>query len=107
MLEKQKPLAEVCKDKNLPGLTAVYEYRKANFEFNQKYLDTLDSLPFPVQAQAQNLSSRFYDTINKLYHEEGLSQREIAFKLGVSRRTVNFHLNSKISRFKKALRNAK
>ena len=69
--------------------------------FGQKYLDTVNSLPFPVQAQIQDLSSRFYDTIKRLYHEEGLSQREIAFKLGVSRRTVNFHLNCKNSRLER------
>ena len=97
MLENQISLAEVCKAGDLPGLTAVYEYRKTNSEFNQKYLDTFNSLPFPVQAQAQGLSYRFYDTIKRLYHEEGLPQREIAFKLGVSRRTVNLHLNHKIS----------
>ena len=95
MSEQKKTLAEVCKDKDLPGLTSVYRYMKINPEFNRKYIDTFNSLPYSVQARAQNLSPQFYQDVKRLY-DEVFSQPEIASMFGVARQTVNIHINSKL-----------
>ena len=91
MLEKQKTLDELGNEKDLPGLTAVYEYSKLNPQFRQELLDTYHALPYCVQARAKMLSKQFNHDAKRL-RQQGLLLREIGSELGVSTRTVIRHL---------------
>jgi len=99
MTEQQRILGEVCRDKDLPGYTAIHKYRKRNPWFYQRLVDTFNALPYSVQARAQKLSPQFREDVKRLV-KAGWSEREIASKLGVTSQDVNHRLNRKIAKLK-------
>ncbi len=83
MRSRQKPLREVCKDKDLPSLFSWYIYKKKHPEIVERYLQVLWSLPIHVQMKTRTLSPKLLGRVQRM-HSGGMNRREIADELGVN-----------------------
>ena len=88
---------EICKGPDMPSLFTWYKYRRENSDYDKRFKQILESLPYSLQAKSRSLGRRFEQEAKKLY-EQGLSECQIAKELGVSHNTVNRHLKKLIAR---------
>ena len=82
--------AEVSADDDMPKGTCVRDRKNTDEDFAGRYLETLEALPFAVQAKAESLGVRFDEECRRL-RGKGLYYHEIATELGVSTMTVHRH----------------
>lgn len=81
---------EVCADPDMPGEYAVYEYMRKNPDFRTRFNNIFQSLPFHVQARAENLGETFRDALKRLL-DSGFNQKQCAKILGVQEMTISRH----------------
>ncbi len=82
---------QVCASSDVPGFSTWQKYLLANSEYQKRYKELIDSMPFPFQATCYSLGKRFEKEVNKLY-QQGQTSTEISEMLEVSRATVDNHL---------------
>lgn len=80
--------SEVAADEDMPGRTWFYAYRRDHAEFDTRYRDAVEALPFAVQAKMGSLGQRFKAAVRNLF-EQGLSDHAIARDLGVTAMSCN------------------
>ena len=79
---------EVGQDVDMPSHITWDRYRKANYNYNQRYEEIWDKLPFQMQVKHHKTGNRFYKELNQL-NQQGLSHSEIAEMFGVRKQTVS------------------
>ena len=82
-----RTVRDVGKDRDMPGQTLFFRYMKANPEFSEKFIATLDALPYPFQAQIGVLGKSFQRDVVQL-RQQGLTWPEIGLRLGVHKTTA-------------------
>ncbi len=86
--ERCRPLGEVCKDSDLPGIKAWDTFVKRHPEFNEKLREAYYSLPYSFQSRVHHLSPRFRMDCERL-RVDGMSIADIGKALKVSRHAVD------------------
>lgn len=87
MRVQDRPPSSVCLDDDMPGLTQMHDFKRANPSYAEALERVWESLSFPVQSKAEHLGKRFKFVATQL-RGEGFSAREIAIKLGVHKQTI-------------------
>jgi len=82
-----RTVTDVGNDKDMPDRVLFYRYIKANPEFREKFIATLDALPYPFQAQIGKTGKSFQRDVVHL-RQQGLTWIEIGQRLGVHKYTV-------------------
>ncbi len=87
MRSQQRTLPDVCKDPDLPSQWLWIIFKKENLEMEEKYRQTVYSLPYHVQLKTFTLSPEFLDTCQSM-RSRGMSFMEIASELGIKKSAV-------------------
>jgi hypothetical protein len=82
-----RTVADVGNDKDMPDKVLFYRYIKAHPEFKEKFIATLDTLPYPFQAQMGKTGKSFQRDVVSL-RQQGLTWIEIGQRLGVRKHAV-------------------
>lgn len=92
-----RTITEVGKDKDMPCRELFDEHKREYPEFNKKFLEVWEALPFDIQVRGQKTSKRFKREVVKL-RDEGHSWPEIGRLMGVKEgtpRSTWFRLKTK------------
>lgn len=81
-----RTITEVGKDKDMPCRELFDEFKRENPDFDKKFWDVWEALPFDVQVRGQKTGKRFKIAIVKLRHA-GKTWPEIAKELNVNAST--------------------
>lgn len=88
ILTGSMPPKEVLKLNGMPRASALRQKVRTDAAFRAKYAAAVESLPFEVQAKHHILDERFKAEVIRLF-QEGLSDKEIGARLGVTAMTCN------------------
>lgn len=82
---------DVCNDEDMPGTSWLYQQMKDDPALKTRYRETVEALPYPVQAKMTSLGQRFMADVRRLRSpaEGRLSDEKIAQALGVTAMPVN------------------
>src|SRR5690606_31213954 len=86
--EEVRTSKDVCRDIDVPTYITWLSYRNEHPDYNRRYKDIMETMPFSLQRQCHGLGERLKEEVLKLY-EEGLSQKQIAYKLELSKGTIH------------------
>jgi hypothetical protein len=79
---------DVHTDEDMPSFNAFYRLMVKYPDLRERYHDTIEALPFAVQAEMTMLGERFERELRVLFNE-GLSDKEAGDRLGVTAMTCN------------------
>jgi len=87
LAEKKYSVSEICKRKDMPVRSAIYNKKHRSITFKRKYYEILSSYPTPMQYKIGKYSDRVKNEIRDLA-ASGLQQKKIAKQLGISKSSV-------------------
>ena len=83
-----RTLQDVLKDADMPKNSWWHTWGRQHPEYKSRLAEIVEAQPFPLQSRAEALGARFRAEIARL-RAEGLSDKRIAERLGVTAMAVN------------------
>jgi hypothetical protein len=82
-IKSGRPPGDVALDEDMPHRKTWTEYRRNNPEYDRRFREIWDAMPYDMQAKHGGLGPRFRAEVRRLF-ERGLTDRQIAQGLGVT-----------------------